>query len=174
MGIDELPVVVGDELGLALQQPPLELFGVVVGTFTYCLMVLRAVRGPLEDSGSAPVVPSLSIALAVVLRPQLADRHAPRGARGPALACGRTVAVPGAHVRSVRSCTAACAGTVTHAIWQVVMQSPAPAAASISVVVSSAAMIPVLAPSSAAMLVSVMRSSTDMARTAAPPYSTTM
>jgi uncharacterized membrane protein len=43
------------------------IMGVVVGTFTYCLMVLRAVRGPLEDSGSAPVVPSLSIALAVVL-----------------------------------------------------------------------------------------------------------
>ena len=43
------------------------IMGVVVGTFTYCLIVLRAVRGPLEDSGSAPVVPSMSIVVAVVL-----------------------------------------------------------------------------------------------------------
>ncbi len=40
--------------------------GVVIGTFTYCLVVLRAVRSPLEDGGSA-VVPSLSIAVAVLL-----------------------------------------------------------------------------------------------------------
>ena len=40
--------------------------GLVIGTFTYCLVVLRAVRGPLEDSGDA-VVPSVSILLAVVL-----------------------------------------------------------------------------------------------------------
>ena len=40
--------------------------GVVVGTFTYCLIVLRAVRSPLEDSGDA-VVPSLSIAFGVLL-----------------------------------------------------------------------------------------------------------
>lgn len=40
--------------------------GVVIGTFTYCLVVLRAVRSPLEDGGSA-VVPSLSIAMAVLL-----------------------------------------------------------------------------------------------------------
>ena len=40
--------------------------GIVIGTFTYCLVVLRAVRGPLEDSGQA-VVPSLSILVAVVL-----------------------------------------------------------------------------------------------------------
>ncbi|CAN5634045.1 DUF2254 domain-containing protein [soil metagenome] len=40
--------------------------GVVIGTFTYCLIVLRAVRGPLEEAGQ-PVVPSISIALAVVL-----------------------------------------------------------------------------------------------------------
>ncbi len=39
--------------------------GVVVGTFTYCLIVLRSVRGPLEQSGEA-VVPSISILLAVV------------------------------------------------------------------------------------------------------------
>lgn len=40
--------------------------GVVVGTFTYCLIVLRSVRGPLEQSGD-PIVPSISILLAVVL-----------------------------------------------------------------------------------------------------------
>ncbi len=39
--------------------------GVVVGTFTYCLIVLRNVRGPLEKSGE-PVVPSISILLAMV------------------------------------------------------------------------------------------------------------
>ncbi len=42
------------------------IMGVVIGTFTYCLVVLRSVRGPLEDSGQA-VVPSVSILLAVVL-----------------------------------------------------------------------------------------------------------
>ncbi|MGA8987069.1 DUF2254 domain-containing protein [Aeromicrobium sp.] len=40
--------------------------GLVIGTFTYCLIVLRAVRGSLEDSGDA-VVPSVSILLAVLL-----------------------------------------------------------------------------------------------------------
>ncbi len=40
--------------------------GVVVGTFTYCLVVMRAVRGPLEDSGS-PVIPSISTLVAVLL-----------------------------------------------------------------------------------------------------------
>ena len=40
--------------------------GIVIGTFTYCLVVLRAVREPLEDSAGA-VVPSVSILLAAVL-----------------------------------------------------------------------------------------------------------
>ena len=40
--------------------------GVVIGTFTYCLVAMRAVRGPLEESGTA-VVPSVSVLLAVVL-----------------------------------------------------------------------------------------------------------
>jgi uncharacterized membrane protein len=40
--------------------------GLAVGTFTYCLMVLRAVRSALDDSGD-PVVPDLSIAVAIVL-----------------------------------------------------------------------------------------------------------
>ncbi len=40
--------------------------GLVIGTFTYCLVVLRAVRGPLEEAGDA-VVPSVSILVAVAL-----------------------------------------------------------------------------------------------------------
>jgi len=38
----------------------------VVGTFTYCIIVLRSVRSPFEDSGQA-VIPNLSVAVAVVL-----------------------------------------------------------------------------------------------------------
>ncbi len=40
--------------------------GIVIGTFTYCLVVLRAVRGPLEESGEA-IVPSISVLFAVAL-----------------------------------------------------------------------------------------------------------
>lgn len=40
--------------------------GLVVGTFTFCLIVLRSVRAPI-DGGGAPVVPNLSVAVAVVL-----------------------------------------------------------------------------------------------------------
>ncbi len=40
--------------------------GIVVGTFTYCLVVIRAVRESLGDSGQ-PIVPSVSILLAVAL-----------------------------------------------------------------------------------------------------------
>ena len=40
--------------------------GLVIGTFTYCLVVLRAVRSALEGAGDA-IVPSISILLAVVL-----------------------------------------------------------------------------------------------------------
>lgn len=40
--------------------------GLVVGTFTYCLVVLRAVRESVDDAGD-PVVPSISILLALVL-----------------------------------------------------------------------------------------------------------
>jgi uncharacterized membrane protein len=40
--------------------------GVVIGTFTYCLVVLRAVRSPLDGVGNA-VIPSLSIAVALLL-----------------------------------------------------------------------------------------------------------
>ncbi len=40
--------------------------GLVVGTFTYCLVVLRSVRSALDKSGQ-PVIPNLSVAIAVVL-----------------------------------------------------------------------------------------------------------
>lgn len=43
-----------------------QIMGVVIGTFTYCLVVLRAVRGPLEEGGD-PVIPSLSVGIALVL-----------------------------------------------------------------------------------------------------------
>lgn len=38
----------------------------VLGTFTYCLLVLRSVRSPLEDGGQ-PVIPTVSVAVAVLL-----------------------------------------------------------------------------------------------------------
>lgn len=38
----------------------------VMGTFTYCLLVLRSVRSSLEPGGD-PVIPNLSVAVAVVL-----------------------------------------------------------------------------------------------------------
>jgi uncharacterized membrane protein len=40
--------------------------GFVVGTFTFCLIVLRSVRSELEDNGSA-VIPTLSVTIATVL-----------------------------------------------------------------------------------------------------------
>lgn len=40
--------------------------GIVVGTFTYCLIVLRSVRAPVEP-GNDPVVPNVSVAIAVLL-----------------------------------------------------------------------------------------------------------
>lgn len=40
--------------------------GAVVGTFTYCLIVLRSVRSPIEEGGE-PIIPTLSVSFAVVL-----------------------------------------------------------------------------------------------------------
>ncbi len=40
--------------------------GLVVGTFTFCLVVLRSVRAPLEAQGS-PVIPNVSVAVGVIL-----------------------------------------------------------------------------------------------------------
>ena len=42
------------------------IMALVVGTFTYCLVVLRSVRGAVEKSGS-PVIPNLSVAIALLL-----------------------------------------------------------------------------------------------------------
>ncbi len=42
------------------------IMGIVIGTFTYCLVVLRSVRGPLEDGGE-PVIPNISVLVAVFL-----------------------------------------------------------------------------------------------------------
>lgn len=42
-----------------------QIMGIVIGTFTYCLVVLRAVRGPLEDDGT-PVIPSISVGFALL------------------------------------------------------------------------------------------------------------
>jgi uncharacterized membrane protein len=42
------------------------IMGIVVGTFAYCLVVLRAVRGPLETGGTA-VIPHLSVGVATLL-----------------------------------------------------------------------------------------------------------
>jgi uncharacterized membrane protein len=42
------------------------IMGIVIGTFTFCLVVLRSVRGPLEEGGD-PVIPNLSVGLAVLL-----------------------------------------------------------------------------------------------------------
>lgn len=40
--------------------------GIVLATFSYCLVVLRSVRGPLDDGGD-PVVPTISLTIAMVL-----------------------------------------------------------------------------------------------------------
>ena len=40
--------------------------GLVMGTFTYCLVVLRSVRASTEVGGDA-IIPNLSVAMAVVL-----------------------------------------------------------------------------------------------------------
>jgi uncharacterized membrane protein len=41
--------------------------GFLVGTFTYCLLVLRSVRAPGDGRADGPIVPNLSVAVAVVL-----------------------------------------------------------------------------------------------------------
>lgn len=40
--------------------------GIVVGTFTYCLVILRAVRSPVAEDGD-PVIPNISVGVATVL-----------------------------------------------------------------------------------------------------------
>lgn len=58
------PRVVRGFLGDRFQQV---VMGVVVGTFTYCLVVLRVVHEPLDSSNSDPFLPQISIVVAVVL-----------------------------------------------------------------------------------------------------------
>ena len=40
--------------------------GLVVGTFTFCVIVLRSVRAPLEEGG-VPIIPNVSVVIAMVL-----------------------------------------------------------------------------------------------------------
>ncbi len=42
------------------------IMGLVIGTFTFCVIVLRSVQAPLE-SGGTPVIPNVSVAVALVL-----------------------------------------------------------------------------------------------------------
>lgn len=42
------------------------IMGIAVGTFTYCLLILRLVRQPVEENGP-PIIPSISVMLAVAL-----------------------------------------------------------------------------------------------------------
>lgn len=58
------PRVVRGFLGDRFQQT---VMGIVVGTFTYCLVVLRVVQKPLEKSNAEPFLPQTSIVVAVVL-----------------------------------------------------------------------------------------------------------
>ena len=58
------PRVVRGFLGDRFQQT---VMGIVVGTFTYSLVVLRVVQKPLEESNSEPFLPQLSIVVAVLL-----------------------------------------------------------------------------------------------------------
>ena len=51
--------------GLFRDQINKRVMGNVVGTFTYCLVVLRSVRGPLEQDGT-PIIPNLSVGVGVV------------------------------------------------------------------------------------------------------------
>ncbi len=43
-----------------------QVIGIVVGTFTYCLIVLRSVRSSIERQGD-PVIPNVSVAIGVIL-----------------------------------------------------------------------------------------------------------
>lgn len=57
------PRVLRNFIGDRFQQVAI---GIVLGTFVYCVLILRAVRAPLEDTGS-PIVPNISIIFAIVL-----------------------------------------------------------------------------------------------------------
>ena len=57
------PRTLGSFLGDRVQQV---IIGVVLGTFAYCILVLRVVRGPLEE-GNDSFIPRFSVMVAVVL-----------------------------------------------------------------------------------------------------------
>ena len=57
------PRILGAFLGDRVQQI---IIGLVLGTFLYCLLVLHVVRAPV-DGGGDPLIPSLSVALALAL-----------------------------------------------------------------------------------------------------------
>ncbi len=57
------PRTLGSFLGDRAQQI---IIGLVLGTYVYCLLVLRVVRAPLEEGGS-PFIPRFSVMVAVVL-----------------------------------------------------------------------------------------------------------
>lgn len=58
------PRVVRGFLGDRFQQV---VMGVVVGTFTYSLVVLRVVQEPLDDSNAEPFLPQVSVLIAILL-----------------------------------------------------------------------------------------------------------
>ena len=57
------PRVLRDFIGDRFQQL---VIGIVVGTFVYCVVVLRAVRAPIDEGGD-PVVPNLAVVVAILL-----------------------------------------------------------------------------------------------------------
>lgn len=57
------PRTLGTFLGDRVQQM---IIGLVLGTFVYCLLVLRVVRAPIEEGGS-PFIPGVSVIVAVIL-----------------------------------------------------------------------------------------------------------
>lgn len=58
------PRVIGGFLSDRFQQV---VMGLVVGTFAYCLLVLRSVRAPLDTETGAPFLPQMSVLLAIIL-----------------------------------------------------------------------------------------------------------
>lgn len=57
------PRTLGTFLGDRVQQI---IIGLVLGTFVYCLLVLRVVRAPIEEGGT-PFIPGVSVIVAVIL-----------------------------------------------------------------------------------------------------------
>ncbi len=60
------PVLAPGGLGPVPRPFNKRVIGIVVGTFSYCLIVLRSVRSSIEQQGD-PVIPNVSVAIGVVL-----------------------------------------------------------------------------------------------------------